>query len=556
MTHRVLAMALGVAFALSGAGCGRESAPTPTRTAPTTPQRTTPTPPSPPKTTPARRVSLSTERARPRSVPVTIRPSSTLRDPSEVCPTTSSRPRVVVAIVVSPWAPVLPGKPITPGDIVLVCATGFTAREPVAASMTTTTGPDQRYRWPTGDAAQRHPWAFAAIGNVGVGRHRLTLVQGSTKQQMDFDVSNFRPRVSTWTDALFGVRAGAAFVVGNGAVRPGSRAHFDVYARDAHGVYRYRTTVTGRADRRGVAFARVLTARSDAGSYLVRTREVPRKLEPPVSFTVLAPGKSVLQTHRSPPPGVPTQFAYFEEGDGIDCSGDPDGPPALDLGRIQPRELTHVSPETLDHVDIGDELVICALGFDTDRAVQLTITGPAGARSTSIPAQNESGSESAASGLGILSTQPVPTSTALGRYRVTVRQGNTTATARFAVRDATVPGFFFGPRTSSQQRVFVVGLQPRETVDMVLYRKTDKPALHASRPGGYKAELVSAERLTADRRGMATTSFWPNPGDDDCYLARIEVRKRLLRDPYGINTYCAQDHAIDRGAIVETSLFG
>lgn len=231
--------------------------------------------------------------------------------------------------------------------------------------------------------------------------------------------------------------------------------------------------------------------------------------------------RRALRRRDVPPAGVRHRVDYFSVGDG--SCGEP-GPrreaPHVVLDRRPLYQTQWIQREEEKggelNTEIGESIFICPRGFARGRPVKVLIRGPRGSvRRTRLPPVR--GGEQRLTGFLLGQHQP------LGRYQVTVRQGNLVKRAGFKVvlprhRGARISELSnFGFANIRSQRLLVVGQPPQSHIWIDVYFGRYSPYRYAT-----------SLSVSTDKYGIGSTSF---VADQQVPKGMYLFKPRQVRDP-------------------------
>lgn len=545
MRHSALVV-LALLAPLGASGCGRTSHhtaevhPSRTQAQPATtagPTTTATKPPAVTQTTatPAFDYPLGRRRSRPSSVPEWAdMPDDHFQ---EACPAQEDGARAHLSVrpddIESSFQTV--SNPVRLGDLLALCVDAKRTDLPVDATVRDAAGAVVAdHRWPAGGGTGLDSWLFLAAGEIGEGgTYTLTVGQQDDTEELTFTVSSSDIRTGPWIDAVGYASTGDTIMLGSGGNRAHANVRFDVYAAEERDLLRYRTTVTVRADARGVALEEVHTREADAHVYVFQQRDQPgsaTKLDlmghvigHPVSLPAGQRPRTLFQQHQVAPRDVARQFDYFQQGGPGSCPDAVTSDPEVMLQREQPRLHTDFLSSSETHFEVGDRLRICAYNFVEGQPARMTIKGPRGTRSLKYPALQVD--------QGIGYQMLIDADSPEGRYEVTIRQDGMVADMRFTVSDPTVPGYRTTTGRDGYPEVLVVGLPARQRFWLALYRPPTDAPLSDVATRRMQVGYVAGEAVDADARGIVAYRLKTDAADPPgCYVVKVSYEEHVLDD--------------------------
>jgi hypothetical protein len=208
-----------------------------------------------------------------------------------------------------------------------------------------------------------------------------------------------------------------------------------------------------------------------------------------------------------PPGGVPREIQYFQEGSPPPCSGFLAQTLSLGVGHTSSHEMTSETPYKPTRATDGDRVFVCVDPTLQEAEVGLRVRYPGGELRGSVRPSEAPQWE-------------VPVSAGfVGKYHVqTVYPSGAEVT--FTLEPARTPAYRLSEEAGRTQSVLLVGLKPRESVDLHFYETPE-----TVRPSGTpSASYRATQHVRADNRGRMLVHLDPRAtSKGHCYVIKAEV---------------------------------
>jgi hypothetical protein len=118
-----------------------------------------------------------------------------------------------------------------------------------------------------------------------------------------------------------------------------------------------------------------------------------------------------------------------------------------------------------------------------------------------------------------------------GAYKVTIRQDDMVAHARFTVSDPTVPGYLTTTGRDGDPEVLVVGLPAHLRFWLALYLPPDDSPQSDVATRRMQVGYVAGEAVDADPRGIVAYRLGTDAADPPgCYVVKVSYEEHVLDD--------------------------